>query len=115
MKAEEFKAELNKYELKRKIDHYKVKWNRKTHEKREVLLKEDMLENTTIDPSSVASDAGFWEVLESASKSIFTNTTDMNQFFNALRMEHNAMSKKINLTDLNALASHYSSNTSLVD
>ena len=115
MKVEEFKAELSKYEVKRKADHYKVKWNRKTHEKREVRLKEDMLESTTIDPSSVASDAGFWEILESASKSIFNNTTDMNQFFNALRTEHNAMSKKINLTDLNALASHYSSNTSLVD
>ena len=61
-------------------------------------------EATTIDKSSVETDAGFWELLEAATKSIFPTTAERNKFFNALRHEHNTMHTKVNLTDLDKLA-----------
>ena len=103
MQATEFHDELKKYKLLRKPDHYKVKWNRKQTEKREMRLNDDN-EATTIDKSSVETDAGFWELLEAATKSIFPTTAERNKFFNALRNEHNTMHTKVNLTDLDKLA-----------
>jgi hypothetical protein len=105
MEEAHFLEELKKYRVVRKPDHLKVKWNqRQSNATKKSTPGEE--KTVKIDSSSVDEDAGFWEILEMATKELGLTTLETKRFFVGMRLEHTlALSGKLNLEDLEKLAS----------
>jgi len=107
MNEETFNEALKKYKVVRKPDYMKVRWNRNRpgEQGNNKRRQAEEFDDTVIDTSTVDSDAGFWEYLESALKDVDGVTKmELNKLLAALRHEHNTLAPKLNLADLDKIA-----------
>jgi hypothetical protein len=105
---EAFNEELKRYRTVRKPDYIKVRLNRKAGDaksgRKALTSSEDL---ASVDTSSGDTEAGFWEKLESALRSVDGTLTqaEINKFTSSLRHEHGTLAPKLNLSDLDVIAS----------
>jgi hypothetical protein len=103
-----FQKELAKYKVIRKADHYKIRINTSKNEVKSLKagVRKDVTKTkttTTTTNTTTAATNDFWDLLANS----ITNLTvkEKADFIKALKEEHQVVNERINIDDLEAIAS----------
>ena len=100
-----FQAELKNFKVVRRIDSHKNYTNKRqlNAAAKPKARKGESHTSKSSNAKNLVDDVGFWELLESTSKSVL-NAQELNRFLACVRIEHGQLHKKLCLNDLEEIS-----------